>query len=50
MEEALSRDFSVKSIEGITVPADEMNNDIHASAAYRAHVVGVLAKRAVAAR
>lgn len=50
MEKALSRDFSVKSIEGITVPADELNNDMHASAAYRAHVVTVLAKRAVAAR
>jgi carbon-monoxide dehydrogenase medium subunit len=50
MEEALARDFSAKSIEGITVSADEMNNDIHASAAYRAHVVTVLAKRAVAAR
>ena len=50
MEEALSKDFSVKSIEGITVSADELNNDIHASAAYRAHVVSVLAKRAVASR
>ena len=50
MEEALTRDFSAKAIEGITIPADEMNNDIHASAAYRAHVVTVLAKRAVAAR
>jgi CO/xanthine dehydrogenase FAD-binding subunit len=27
-----------------------MNNDMHASAAYRAHVVTVLAKRAVASR
>jgi carbon-monoxide dehydrogenase medium subunit len=50
MEEALTRDFSAKAIEGIVIPADEMNNDIHASAAYRAHVVTVLAKRAVAAR
>ena len=50
MEEALTRDFSAKAIEGITISADEMNNDIHASAAYRAHVVTVLAKRAVAAR
>jgi hypothetical protein len=50
MEEALAKDFSVKAIEGITVDADDLNNDIHASAAYRAHVVTVLAKRAVAAR
>ena len=50
MEEALSQEFSAKAIEGITVPTDEMNNDMHASAAYRAHVVTVLAKRAVASR
>jgi len=50
MEEALSQEFSAKAIEGLTVPTDEMNNDMHASAAYRAHVVTVLAKRAVASR
>ena len=50
METALSQDFSAKAIEGITVSADDMNNDMHASAAYRAHVVTVLAKRAVASR
>jgi len=50
METALSQSFSAKAIEGITIPADDMNNDMHASAAYRAHVVTVLAKRAVASR
>jgi aerobic carbon-monoxide dehydrogenase medium subunit len=50
MEDALTKDFSVKAIENIKVSADDLNNDIHASAAYRAHVVTVLAKRAVAAR
>ena len=50
MEEALTKDFSVKAIEGIKVDASDLNNDIHASADYRAHVVTVLAKRAVAAR
>ena len=50
MEEALSQEFSAKAIEGLTVPTDEMNKDMHASAAYRAHVVTVLAKRAVASR
>ena len=50
MEAALSQDFSAKAIDGITVSADDMNNDMHASAAYRAHVVTVLAKRAVASR
>lgn len=50
MEEALTRKFAPESLEGIKVDADELNNDIHASADYRAHVVTVLAKRAVAAR
>jgi aerobic carbon-monoxide dehydrogenase medium subunit len=48
-EEALKKRFSPKSIEGITVPADGMNSDIHASAEYRAHLIGVLARRALAA-
>jgi carbon-monoxide dehydrogenase medium subunit len=48
MEEALSREFNAKSLEGISIDASGLNSDMHASAAYRAHVVGVLAKRAVA--
>ena len=48
-EEALKKRFSPKSIEGMTVPADGMNSDIHAGAEYRAHLVGVLARRALAA-
>jgi carbon-monoxide dehydrogenase medium subunit len=48
-EEALKKRFSPKSIEGMTVPAEGMNSDIHASAEYRAHLVGVLARRALAA-
>lgn len=48
-EEALGKRFTPKSLEGMTVPATGMNNDIHASAEYRAHLVGVLARRAVAA-
>lgn len=47
MEEALSKRFSPKSLEGVTTPAADMNGDIHASADYRAHLVGVMAKRAV---
>ena len=47
-EEALKKRFSPKSLEGLTVPADGMNSDIHGSAEYRAHLIGVLARRAVA--
>jgi carbon-monoxide dehydrogenase medium subunit len=48
-EEALKKRFSPKSLEGLTIPADGMNSDIHGSAEYRAHLVGVLARRALAA-
>ncbi|MGV0034173.1 MAG: FAD binding domain-containing protein [Candidatus Azotimanducaceae bacterium WSBS_2022_MAG_OTU7] len=47
MEEALTRDFSVAAIEGISLDADEMNSDLHATAEYRAHLCTVMAKRAV---
>ena len=49
MEAALSVDFSAKALDGITVDASGLNSDIHASAEYRAHLVGVMAKRAVEA-
>jgi carbon-monoxide dehydrogenase medium subunit len=48
-EEALKKRFSPKSLEGLTHPAEGLNSDIHASAEYRAHLIGVLARRAVAA-
>jgi carbon-monoxide dehydrogenase medium subunit len=46
-EEALKKRFAAKSIEGMTIPASGMNSDIHASPEYRAHLVAVLAKRAL---
>lgn len=47
MESALSSNFSSAAIQGITIADDDMNSDIHASADYRAHLVTVMAKRAV---
>lgn len=47
MEEALTKDFSGKAVENIKVPASGLNSDIHGSAEYRAHLVTVMAKRAV---
>jgi carbon-monoxide dehydrogenase medium subunit len=48
-EEALKKRFSPKVLEGLSVPADGLTSDLHASAEYRAHLIGVLARRAVAA-
>jgi carbon-monoxide dehydrogenase medium subunit len=46
-EEALKKRFAAKSLEGMTIPANGMNADIHAGAEYRAHLVAVLARRAL---
>jgi carbon-monoxide dehydrogenase medium subunit len=48
-EKALSANFSAEAIKGITTPADGLNSDIHASAEYRAHLIGVMTKRAIEA-
>ena len=48
-EEALKKRFAAKSLEGMSIPAAGMNSDIHASPEYRAHLVGVMARRAVQA-
>lgn len=49
MEAALASNFTPDAIASIKVPADDLNSDLHGSAEYRAHLVTVMAKRAVAA-
>jgi carbon-monoxide dehydrogenase medium subunit len=49
MEAALSKDWSAAALNGIATDAKDMVSDIHGDAAYRAHLVGVMARRAVAA-
>ena len=48
-EEALKKRFSPKALDGLTVPAEGLNSDLHGSAEYRAHLIAVLARRAVEA-
>lgn len=48
-EAALAQDFSADALKGLAIPPDDMASDIHADRDYRAHLVGVMARRAVAA-
>ena len=49
MEQALAKSFAAKAIEGIAVDPGSIMSDIHASSEYRAHLIGVMARRAVEA-
>jgi len=49
MEKALAGKFAPESVASIAVKSSGLNTDIHASAEYRAHLITVMAKRAVAA-
>ena len=48
-EEALKKRFAAKALEGLSVPAEGLNSDLHGSAEYRAHLIAVLTRRAVEA-
>jgi carbon-monoxide dehydrogenase medium subunit len=47
LEDALGRSFTPEACAGVRIAADALNTDIHGSAEYRAHLIPVLARRAV---
>ena len=49
LEAALAKSFTADAAKAVKIPADSLNTDLHGSAEYRAHLVSVLAGRAVAA-
>ena len=49
LEAALSGSFSADAAKAVTIDASGLNGDLHASPAYRAHLIPVIAARAVAA-
>jgi carbon-monoxide dehydrogenase medium subunit len=49
IENALAKSFTPAAAKGVTVDARALNNDLHGSAEYRAHLVCIMASRAVAA-
>jgi carbon-monoxide dehydrogenase medium subunit len=49
MEKALAAKFAPDAVASIKVKQDGLNNDLHASPEYRAHLITVMAKRAVEA-
>ncbi|GAB4377080.1 MAG: xanthine dehydrogenase family protein subunit M [Kiloniellaceae bacterium] len=48
-EKALGSSFSADAVAHVAVSSDGLNSDLHASAEYRANLVSVMLKRAVAA-
>lgn len=49
IEAALANGFSPDALDGVSVDASNLMSDLHADADYRAHLIAVLAKRAMAA-
>ncbi|MEP2921057.1 MAG: xanthine dehydrogenase family protein subunit M [Sulfitobacter sp.] len=48
-EEALSASFTADAVAGLSADGSDMISDLHGTGTYRAHLVGVMTKRAVAA-
>jgi carbon-monoxide dehydrogenase medium subunit len=49
MEAALSKSFTPDALKGVRIGTADLLSDIHADSDYRAHLIAVLAKRAVKA-
>ena len=49
LEDALKANFSAAAAKAVKMPETDINSDLHASAAYRAAMISVMASRAVAA-
>ena len=47
IEDALSKQWSAAAAKGVKIDAHGLNTDLHGSAAYRAHLIAVMASRAV---
>jgi carbon-monoxide dehydrogenase medium subunit len=48
IEKALSASWSAEALNDVVISPDDMLSDLHGSAVYRANLVKVMAKRAVA--
>lgn len=49
LEQALAASFAPDAVDSVSVSADGLLSDIHGSAEYRAHLIKVMAKRAIVA-
>ncbi|MDE2578804.1 MAG: xanthine dehydrogenase family protein subunit M [Hyphomicrobiales bacterium] len=48
-EDKLAANFTAAALDGLAVSPSRVNGDLHGSAEYRAHLIGVMAKRAMGA-
>ena len=47
LEEALTSNFSPAAIDNLSIPSKGLNSDVHASEEYRAHLIKVMARKAI---